>query len=267
MRRLRPLIVALGDSAYLRMPEQAPVCAGHCVLEPLSQEAASTMAPDEVCDELRNFKKCLVQMYAAQGRGAVFLEVAVGLGTHRRCLAIEAVPLPAADFEAAPAYFRKAISEAASEWAQHRPLIDTSGKGVRRCVPAGFGFFHVEFGLDKGYAHVIEDEARARTLPDRITVQHSGAPYLPRAPRVPLTGCALARVAPLGAQAAFPLDFGRQVLEGMLEAEEAGIPLHARRKLPFDAQKKHVLEFARQFAPFDWTKMLSNAAADPQAQS
>lgn len=43
----------------------------------------------------------------------------------------------------------------------------------------------------------------------------------------------------------------------MLESDEAGIPLHARRKLPFDVQKRNVLTFAKEFDPFDWTKMLS----------
>jgi len=52
-----------------------------------------------------------------------------------------------------------------------------------------------------------------------------------------------------------------QVLEGVLEADEAGIPLHARRKLGFDAQKRNVLAFAKEFEPFDWTKMLRDAEA------
>ena len=36
--------------------------------------------------------------------------------------------------------------------------MDTTGKGLRRSIPGRFPFFHVEFGLDKGMAHVIEDE-------------------------------------------------------------------------------------------------------------
>ncbi|KAJ1627704.1 CwfJ C-terminus 2-domain-containing protein-like protein [Pavlovales sp. CCMP2436] len=212
--RIRPLIVAQGNFVYLRVPETEPIARGHCVFEPLALEPASTMASDEVCDELRNFKKCIIQLYAQRGQAAVFLEVAVRLGTHKRCLAIEAVPLPTADFEAAPAYFRKAISEVSDDNAQHKALIDTSGKGIRRSIPPGFAYFHVEFGLERGFAHHIEDEAT------------------------------------------FPLDFGRQVLEGMLESDDAGIPLHARRKLSAEAQAQNVLAFRCDFEPFDWTKLL-----------
>jgi hypothetical protein len=33
-----------------------------------------------------------------------------------------------------------------------------SGKDVRRAVPKGLPYFAVDFGLDSGFAHVIEDE-------------------------------------------------------------------------------------------------------------
>lgn len=32
--------------------------------------------------------------------------------------------------------------------------------GIGRCVPKGFPYFYVEFGLDGGFAHVIEDEEK-----------------------------------------------------------------------------------------------------------
>lgn len=36
--------------------------------------------------------------------------------------------------------------------------MDLSGKDVRRAVPKGLPYFAVDFGLDSGFAHVIEDE-------------------------------------------------------------------------------------------------------------
>lgn len=36
--------------------------------------------------------------------------------------------------------------------------MDLSGKDVRRAVPKGLPYFSVDFGLDSGFAHVIEDE-------------------------------------------------------------------------------------------------------------
>lgn len=54
----------------------------------------------------------------------------------------------------------QAIDEAEDEWSQHnaKKLIDTSVKGLRASIPAHFPYFHVEFGLYKGFVHVIDDE-------------------------------------------------------------------------------------------------------------
>lgn len=54
----------------------------------------------------------------------------------------------------------QAIDEADDEWSQHnaKKLIDTSQKGLRNSIPEHFPYFHVEFGLNKGFVHVIDDE-------------------------------------------------------------------------------------------------------------
>jgi hypothetical protein len=54
----------------------------------------------------------------------------------------------------------QAIDEAESEWSQHnaKKLIDTSIKGLRGSIPKNFPYFHVEFGMQKGFVHVIDDE-------------------------------------------------------------------------------------------------------------
>jgi Protein similar to CwfJ C-terminus 2 len=54
----------------------------------------------------------------------------------------------------------QAIDEAEDEWAQHnaKKLIPTSGN-LRQVIPPNFAYFHVEFGLDRGFVHVIDDEA------------------------------------------------------------------------------------------------------------
>lgn len=158
--RVQPLIVAMGSCVYLRVPEGAPIHPLHCCLEPIDQETSMTTASDEVATEVRNFQKCIIQLYASKGMHACFLELALGLDQKRRHMCIEAIPLSEGDASTAPAYFRKAIMEAGEEWAQHKKLIDTSGKGVRRCVPDNFAYFHVQFGLDRGFAHVVEDEVR-----------------------------------------------------------------------------------------------------------
>ena len=55
----------------------------------------------------------------------------------------------------------------------------------------------------------------------------------------------------------WPRDFGRDVLEGILEHPDAGIPLARRRKEPFDKMQQRVLAMTKAFAPFDWTTQLA----------
>ncbi|KAM7277519.1 hypothetical protein ACFE04_019385 [Oxalis oulophora] len=55
-----------------------------------------------------------------------------------------------------------AIDEAEDELSQHnaKKLIATSGKSLRGSIPINFPYFHVEFGLIKGFVHVIDDETQ-----------------------------------------------------------------------------------------------------------
>ena len=56
-------------------------------------------------------------------------------------------------------YFQKAIQESESEWSHNKKLINlTQEKNIRRSIPKGLPYFHVDFGMQNGFAHVIEDE-------------------------------------------------------------------------------------------------------------
>ncbi|KAI9200068.1 hypothetical protein LWI28_002274 [Acer negundo] len=59
----------------------------------------------------------------------------------------------------------QAIDDAEDEWSQHnaKKLIDTSVKGLRGSIPKDFPYFHVEFGLDKGFVNVIDDEKQFKS--------------------------------------------------------------------------------------------------------
>uniref|UniRef100_A0A1I7ZQB4 CwfJ_C_2 domain-containing protein n=1 Tax=Steinernema glaseri TaxID=37863 RepID=A0A1I7ZQB4_9BILA len=51
--------------------------------------------------------------------------------------------------------------ESEGEWATNKKLIDLSkikNGDIRRAIPKGFSYFSVDFGLQCGYAHAIEDE-------------------------------------------------------------------------------------------------------------
>ena len=52
---------------------------------------------------------------------------------------------------------QKAIQECETEWSNNKKLVELHGKGLRRAVPKGLEYFSVDFGLQDGYAHVIED--------------------------------------------------------------------------------------------------------------
>uniref|UniRef100_A0A1J3GT59 CWF19-like protein 2 n=1 Tax=Noccaea caerulescens TaxID=107243 RepID=A0A1J3GT59_NOCCA len=159
-KRPRHLVVSIANFTYLMLPQHQPLVPGHCCILPMQHEASSRSVDDNVWDEIRNFKKCLIKMFDKQGKDAVFLETVIGLAQQRRHCLIECVPIPREIAKEGPMYFKKAIDEAESEWSQHnaKKLIDTSVKGLRNSIPKNFPYFHVEFGLDKGFAHVIDDE-------------------------------------------------------------------------------------------------------------
>ncbi|KAL1219139.1 Zinc finger CCCH domain-containing protein 59 [Cardamine amara subsp. amara] len=159
-KRPKHLVVSIGSFTYLMLPQHQPLVPGHCCILPMQHEAASRSVDDNVWEEIRNFKKCLIMMYAKEGKEAVFLETVIGLSQQRRHCLIECIPIPQEIAKEGPLYFKKAIDEAESEWSQHnaKKLIDTSVKGLRNSIPKNFPYFHVEFGLDKGFAHVIDDE-------------------------------------------------------------------------------------------------------------
>jgi hypothetical protein len=154
------LVVSIANFTYLMLPQWQPVVPGHCCILPIHHESATRTVEDNVWVEIRNFKKCLIMMFAKQDKEAIFLETVMGLAQQRRHCMVECIPLPKDIAKEAPLYFKKAIDEAEDEWSQHnaKRLIDTSEKGLRNSIPKDFPYFHVEFGLNKGFVHVIDDE-------------------------------------------------------------------------------------------------------------
>lgn len=156
------LVVAIANFSYLMLPKQQPVAPGHCCILPMQHVPSTRAVDDDVWQEIRNFKKCLIMMFAKQEKEVVFLETVMGLAQQRRHCIVECIPLPHEIAKEAPLYFKKAIDEAEDEWSQHnaKKLIDTSVKGLRGSIPEHFPYFHVEFGLNKGFVHVIDDETQ-----------------------------------------------------------------------------------------------------------
>jgi len=72
--------VAYGNLAYLMLPPSGRLVPGHCIIAPVAHCASSRAVDEDVWEEIRNFKKCLVKMFAAQGKECCFIETAVKFG-------------------------------------------------------------------------------------------------------------------------------------------------------------------------------------------
>merc|ERR1712083_641107 len=66
-------------------------------------------------------------------------------------------------FDLAPIYFEKAILESDVMWSTNKRLVATSRqKPLRMAIPKHMAYFHVEFGCNEGFVHVIEDETKVK---------------------------------------------------------------------------------------------------------
>ncbi|KAJ2635635.1 Pre-mRNA-splicing factor cwf19, partial [Coemansia sp. RSA 1694] len=182
--------VALGNRVYLALPNREPMCDGHCVIAPIEHVPGSSLkCDDDAWDEIGNFMKCLMHMFAAKGQGVVFLETVMSTTPSKaQHCTIECIPMPMAKSGDAPAYFKEGLLAADDEWSQHRKIIDTTVKtqaavpandnvrdqdanhaqkrdairrgGFRNTMSAKLPYFHVWFNPHGGMGHVIENADR-----------------------------------------------------------------------------------------------------------
>ncbi|KAM4043967.1 CWF19-like protein 2 [Anomaloglossus baeobatrachus] len=150
------LIIAIGVKVYLCLPNHLSLTEGHCLIVPLQHYTATTLLDEDIWNEIQMFRKTLVKLFADKGLDCVFLETNINL-KKRFHLVYECIPLPKEIGDMAPIYFKKAILESDEEWSMNKKLIDLSMKDVRRSVPKGLPYFSVDFGLQGGFAHIIED--------------------------------------------------------------------------------------------------------------
>ncbi|KAK2563412.1 CWF19-like protein 2 [Acropora cervicornis] len=151
------MMARLSSKVYLAVPLHESMTDGHCLIVPMQHCSASTLLDEDVWSEIKIYKKGLTKMFGEMEQDVVFLETCKQLKKQRHMI-IECVPLPKEVGDMSPIYFKKAILESDTEWAQNKKLIDTRKKGLRASVPKGLPYFSVEFGLDGGFAHVIEEE-------------------------------------------------------------------------------------------------------------
>ncbi|KAG6910699.1 hypothetical protein DXG01_008743 [Tephrocybe rancida] len=223
-------VVAMGTRVYLSCTLTDELVDGHCLIVPIQHHLSMLEGDDDVWDEVRNFMKCLMRMFAEDDKGVVFYETVITLKWQKHAV-IEAVPLPWEQFELIPGYFKESILTSEAEWSQHKKLIDFSARpgGFRRAMVPNLPYFMVQFDHkgEKGYGHVIEgnDSADGEMLEEG---EKGGGD--------------------------FPSYFAGEIIGGVLELE----PRRWRRpkRLDFRTNKDRVLQFKKKYDKFDWTGMI-----------
>ena len=110
--------------------------------------------------------KSLMIMYAQHGITPLFYENAASPG-RRRHAAIQVVPLPNDIYPTAKGHFRQELLVADDQFSQHAPIIDTLAKvptfgkmAFRKMMIKEMPYFHVWFGIDGGFGHIIENSGK-----------------------------------------------------------------------------------------------------------
>lgn len=154
------LIVSMGYHTSLVVPERGFLIPGHCIIVSHEHFASSTTMEDSTWKEVLEFMKALTQFFESQGKTPLFLETATDFHARRHTF-IDCIPLDKRDAGTAPLYFRKALAEAGGDSATHRDRYDFKlpGKTIRQTIPAHFAYFMVQFGMDSGFAHHIEEKS------------------------------------------------------------------------------------------------------------
>ncbi|KDQ62188.1 hypothetical protein JAAARDRAFT_30088 [Jaapia argillacea MUCL 33604] len=231
-------IVSMGTRVYLSRTVNNELVDGHCLIVPIQHHLAMLEGDDDVWDEVRNFMKCLMKMFAEEDEGVVFFETVLSFKKQNHTF-IECIPVPWEQFEEVPAYFRESILTSETEWSQHRKLIDFSARpgGFRRAMVPNLPYFMVQFDYkgEKGYGHVIEGTGEVADEGDEEGGIDEGAKG--------------------GGE--FPRYFAGEIIGNLLELE----PRRWRhpKKVDLKRNKERVAEFKRKYDRFDWTGMIGRS--------
>lgn len=203
---LKHLVINCGNRVYMALPVTKSLVRGHCVLSTIQHSSCVTNLDEDIWEEIMNYRKLITQFFNSQNKDVIFYETAVKLNRFPH-MVINCVPLPRDVGDMASIYFKKALLECEGEWAMNKKVVDLKGKNIRKCIPKGLPYFWVDFGMEPGFAHVIEDF------------------HL------------------------FSRTFAEEIIGGMLDLD------HTLWKNPQkeygDAQRKKVIEFMKDWKPFE----------------
>ncbi|XP_068627900.1 CWF19-like protein 2 homolog [Battus philenor] len=154
---LKHLIVSYGSKVYMALPAKKSLVKGQCIISTLQHSPCVTSVDEDIWEEILNYRKAITQFFNLQNKDVVFFETATKLHKYPH-MVINCIPLPRDVGDMASIYFKKALLECEAEWSMNKKVIDLKGKNVRKGVPKGLPYFWIDFGMDPGFAHVIEDQ-------------------------------------------------------------------------------------------------------------
>ncbi|KAH9969691.1 CwfJ C-terminus 1-domain-containing protein-like protein [Russula dissimulans] len=228
-------MVALGTRVYLSCTIHDELVPGHCLIVPIQHHLTMLEGDDDVWDEIRNFMKSLMRMYAEDDKGVIFYETVISLKWQKHSV-IECVPVPWEQFDVLPGYFKESILMSEAEWSQHKKLIDFSTRpgGFRRMMVPNLPYFMVQFDHkgEKGYGHVIEGSGDAIGDEEGLDEGEKGG-------------------------GDFPRYFAGEIIGNLLELE----PRRWRRprRVDFGRNKERVANFKKRFDRVDWTGLIGHS--------
>ncbi|CAK1543132.1 unnamed protein product [Leptosia nina] len=150
-------VISCGDKVYMAVPTRKSLVKGHCMLTTIQHATCVTALDEDVWEEMMNYRKLITQFFDSQNKDVVFYETATKLHRYPHFV-INCVPLPRDVGDMASIYFKKALLECEAEWSMNKKVVDLKGKNIRKGIPKGLPYFWVDFGMDPGFAHVIEDQ-------------------------------------------------------------------------------------------------------------
>nr|CAD7410868.1 unnamed protein product [Timema poppensis] len=256
-----PCSMFLMLQVYLCLPSHQSLTEGHCLIVPMFHVPCATQLDEEVWTEVQLFRKTLTAMFVEMGQDVVFFELAINLRGLPH-MTLNCVPLPKETGDLAPIYFKKAILECEMEWSTNKKLVDLAGKDVRRAIPKGLPYFSVDFGLQSGFAHVIEEEKLfprnfaqvGVTVPSELC---SGECYCSLRTLLRWVLLFPRNFAQVGVTV--PRNFAQEIIGGMLDLDHQ--LWRKPRKDNFDSQRQKVVQFAQWWKPFDFTRQREVSAS------
>ena len=151
----KKFVVSLGDYVYLALPVKGSLAPFHCIVVPSRHVASIRTADEDVLEEVERYKEGLLRMFHTMGMEPLFMETCLDPRSNSHTF-IDVIPLQRDLAGDAPMFFKEALTNCESEWAQHKKIIDTRGKKLSACIPPNFPYFHVDFDGKGWFLHVVE---------------------------------------------------------------------------------------------------------------